>query len=118
MRSRRLNQHVLTRSDPESFLSYELMMRGFRTAPEGSPWKVSKGTATFLSGGMASNFFWIGSFPFDAVKNRLMSDSPTNPRYSGIKSAARQIYAEGGARAFYRGFVPCLLRAFPTVSCL
>lgn len=62
----------------------------------------------------SSHAVWLGSFPADAVKNRLMSDSPTKPRYSGMRDAARQIYAEGGYRAFYRGFVPCLMRAFPT----
>lgn len=44
------------------------MMRRFRAVPEESRWKVSNGTATFLSGGMASNAFWIGSFPFDTIK--------------------------------------------------
>lgn len=43
-------------------------MRGFRSVSPDSPWKVSNGTATFLSGGLGANFFWIGSFPFDAVK--------------------------------------------------
>jgi hypothetical protein len=50
------------------FGSYEVMMRSFRAVPESSPYKVSAGTATFLAGGMSSNLFWIGSFPFDAVK--------------------------------------------------
>lgn len=43
-------------------------MRSFRAVPEDSPWKVSPSAATFLAGGMSSNVFWIGSFPFDAVK--------------------------------------------------
>ncbi|ORY89145.1 mitochondrial carrier domain-containing protein [Leucosporidium creatinivorum] len=96
------------------FCSYEIMMRRFRAVPEESKWKVSSGTATFLSGGMASNAFWIGSFPFDTIKNRMMTDSPTNPKYKGIKDVALKVWAEGGPKAFYRGFVPCLLRAFPT----
>lgn len=29
---------------------------------------MNPGTANFLSGGLASNAFWISSFPFDAVK--------------------------------------------------
>lgn len=33
--------------------------------------------------------------------------------------AARGVYAEGGAgwRGFWRGFVPCFLRAFPANAC-
>jgi hypothetical protein len=50
------------------FGSYEIMMRAFRAVPDESKWKVSSSTATFLAGGMSSNVFWIGSFPFDAVK--------------------------------------------------
>lgn len=43
-------------------------MRSFRAVSPDSKWKVSEGTAVFLSGGLGSNLFWIGSFPFDAVK--------------------------------------------------
>lgn len=43
-----------------------------------------------------------------------MTDSPTHPRYPNWRSAARQIWLEGGTRAVYRGFLPCMLRAFPT----
>ncbi|KAK4050888.1 hypothetical protein OIV83_003310 [Microbotryomycetes sp. JL201] len=96
------------------FLSYEIMQRQFRAVDPDSPWKVSDSTSTFLCGGMASNFYWIGAFPFDAVKNRLMADSVTDPRYGGIRDAVRAIMAEGGYRGFYRGFLPALLRAFPT----
>ncbi|KAK4047197.1 hypothetical protein OIO90_006260 [Microbotryomycetes sp. JL221] len=96
------------------FLSYEIMQRQFRAVSEDSPWKVSNSTATFLCGGMASNFYWIGAFPFDAVKNRLMADSITNPKYGGIKDVVSAIIVEGGYRNFYRGFLPALLRAFPT----
>ncbi|KAM0790900.1 hypothetical protein ACM66B_004738 [Microbotryomycetes sp. NB124-2] len=96
------------------FLSYEIMQRQFRAVDEDSPWKVSNSTATFLCGGMASNFYWIGAFPFDSVKNRLMADSITKPRYGGIRDAVQAIIAEGGYRGFYRGFLPALLRAFPT----
>lgn len=49
---------------PSRFLSYELIQRGFkRYQPDMNP-----GTANFLSGGLASNAFWVSSFPFDAVK--------------------------------------------------
>jgi solute carrier family 25 carnitine/acylcarnitine transporter 20/29 len=78
---------------------------------------------------------------FDGTHSRIMSDSITNPRYPTWRYTAAAIWSEGGVRvscpalpptlslgfdladkfsvlsqAFYRGFVPCLLRAFPTVS--
>lgn len=103
------------------FLSYELIQRAFkRYSPDMNP-----GTANFLSGGLASNAFWISSFPFDAVKkcvrahvegliasfrravadmwlnlahSRLMTDSLTNPKYKSWMMCARAMWAEGGAR--------------------
>ena len=47
-------------------------------------------------------------------RSRLMTDSITKPRYPNWRSAARQIWKEGGLRQVYRGFLPCMLRAFPT----
>lgn len=44
------------------------MLRGFRSVPEESKYKVSNATATFIAGGLSSNIFWMFSFPFDAVK--------------------------------------------------
>lgn len=48
--------------------------------------------------------------------SRMMSDSISSPKYPSWASAARSIWREGGIKAVYRGFVPCILRAFPTVS--
>lgn len=53
------------------------------------------------------------SIPFNS---RMMSDSISSPKYPTWASAARSIWREGGVKAVYRGFVPCILRAFPTVS--
>jgi solute carrier family 25 carnitine/acylcarnitine transporter 20/29 len=80
------------------FWFYEVQLRTFRSLPDTSPLKPSPGAATFIAGGFGSTFFWLLSLPFDAVKNRLMADSPTNPRYPTWRSAARQIYTEGGPR--------------------
>ncbi|ORY89157.1 mitochondrial carrier domain-containing protein [Leucosporidium creatinivorum] len=96
------------------FCSYEVMTRAFHDVPEDSPWKVSNATATFIAGGLASNIFWASSYPLDAIKNRLMADSLIKPRYPTYASAARAIWAEGGMRSVFRGFLPAMLRAFPT----
>jgi solute carrier family 25 carnitine/acylcarnitine transporter 20/29 len=36
---------------------------------------------------------------------------PAKRRYKGSLDATRKIYAEGGAKAFFRGISPCLVRA-------
>ena len=43
-------------------------MRGFKSVPLDSKWRVSDGTAVFLAGGLGSSAFWCFAFPFDAVK--------------------------------------------------
>ncbi|KAL8279685.1 hypothetical protein RQP46_007998 [Phenoliferia psychrophenolica] len=50
------------------FGSYEVIIRGFKSVPEESKWRVSDGMAVFLAGGLGSTAFWCFSFPFDAVK--------------------------------------------------
>lgn len=65
----------------------------------------------FMAGGMAANVLWITSFPTDLVKNRMMADES----YKTVPDTFKRIYLnEGGVKAFYRGFVPCMLRSFPT----
>lgn len=68
------------------FLSYELIQRAFkRYKPDMNP-----GTANFLSGGLASNAFWVSSFPFDAVKKcvaPVLSFSPE--RETSVLTALR-----------------------------
>ena len=34
-------------------------------------------------------------------------------RFAGWRDAAREIWRKDGARGFWRGFLPCFLRAFP-----
>jgi len=59
------------------------------------------------------------SYPSDVVKQRIMTDplggglGDGKRRFSGWKEAAREVYRENGLRGYWRGFVPCFLRAFP-----
>ncbi|MBW0507742.1 hypothetical protein O181_047457 [Austropuccinia psidii MF-1] len=99
------------------FSSYNFIndhLNQFATRHPNSPLAFNKPMAQFLAGGISAELFWLISLPFDAVKNRMMCDSVTNPRYPNWLSAARSIKSDGGVCAFYRGFVPTALRAFPT----
>ncbi|KAI8903189.1 mitochondrial carrier domain-containing protein [Gorgonomyces haynaldii] len=66
----------------------------------------------FLAGGLAANTFWTISFPFDQIKNTIMCQQPD--KIQSIISTAKQTFSQFGVRGFYRGFVPCFLRSFPT----
>ena len=101
---------------------------------------LSDPAITFWAAGLGSQCFWITSYPFDVVKQRVMTDrivgAPAARGEVGLlgklwtgkngygggekygKSwvrAVRGVYQEGGAgwRGFWRGFAPCILRAFP-----
>ena len=72
-------------------------------------------TTSFVSGGLASMALWAVAFPSDTVKNRMMSQPDVQPRkYPTVRHCIRYIYVTEGWKGYYRGFVPCLLRSFPT----
>ncbi|KAL9651019.1 hypothetical protein ABK040_012763 [Willaertia magna] len=72
----------------------------------------------FIAGGCGATVFWMASFPADTVRARMMSqpDVPKDQlKYKSLRDCISKVYIqEGGIRGFYRGFVPCLLRSFPT----
>lgn len=108
------------------FGGFEVFKRTFDSF-KGTRWEISQGTSNFLSGGLASQAYWLGALPFDNVKNRIMVDSLDKPKYRGILHAFQTVLHErdlpertkwrnalaGGAN-FYRGIIPVALRAFPT----
>ncbi|KAI8616325.1 mitochondrial carrier domain-containing protein [Chytriomyces sp. MP71] len=79
----------------------------------------SESTTAFLAGGLAANTFWTISYPADVIKNRIMAQKDPGPRsknwtYPSIQACAKHIFKTEGLKGFYRGFVPCFLRSFPT----
>lgn len=68
---------------------------------------------TVLGGGAAGICYWLSCYPVDVVKARIMADDAVHRRYKGTLDCIAQMYKEGGWRAFYRGFSPCLMRAIP-----
>lgn len=66
-----------------------------------------------LAGGMAGYAYWLPWYPIDAIKSKLQADSLANPRYKGILDCLAQTVKNEGVRGLYRGFLPCMLRAFP-----
>ncbi|KAK0719729.1 carrier protein YMC2 [Lasiosphaeris hirsuta] len=94
--------------------SYDLFSRLLRE-------ETSLGAAAinFWAGGLSAQVFWIVSYPSDVVKQRIMTDPLGGGLNDGVrrfprwKDAAVAVYKEGGAKGFWRGFLPCFLRAFP-----
>jgi len=73
-------------------------------------------SSVMIAGGVAGTLFWAAIFPFDLIKSRLQTDSTnrSSRMYSSVFDCTTKIYQRGGWRAFYRGFLPCIIRAFPT----
>lgn len=59
------------------------------------------------------------SYPSDVVKQRIMTDPLAGGLNDGVrrfpnwKTAGLTVYRENGVRGYWRGFLPCFLRAFP-----
>ena len=69
----------------------------------------------FTMGGLAGSLYWACFFPCDVIKSTQQSDAidPSKRTYSSIVNTASKIYKQGGVASFYRGFLPCMLRATP-----
>jgi solute carrier family 25 carnitine/acylcarnitine transporter 20/29 len=63
-------------------------------------------------GGLA---YWVLTYPIDVMKSAVQADScaPAERRFKGLADVAKQLYAEGGVKRFFKGVTPCLLRAAP-----
>ncbi|KAG9236224.1 mitochondrial carrier domain-containing protein [Amylocarpus encephaloides] len=85
----------------------------------GTHTSLSTPAINFWAGGLSAQVFWCTSYPSDVVKQRIMTDplggglGDGTRRFKSWKEAARAVYREAGWRGYWRGFVPCFLRAFP-----
>lgn len=75
---------------------------------------LSTPAINFWAGGLSAQVFWITSYPSDVVKQRIMTDALGQGRkFARWRDAAMAIGRQNGWRGYWRGFVPCFLRAFP-----
>ncbi|KAI4862033.1 mitochondrial carrier [Hypoxylon rubiginosum] len=94
--------------------SYDVLTRALKDRTS-----LSAPAINFWAGGLSAQVFWLTSYPSDVVKQRIMTDpmggklNDGTPRFKNWWQAAQTVYREGGAKGYWRGFVPCFLRAFP-----
>ncbi|KAJ5717958.1 hypothetical protein N7488_003604 [Penicillium malachiteum] len=94
--------------------SYDLITRYMKQNTN-----LSAPAINFWAGGISAQIFWMTSYPSDVVKQRLMTDpmggalNDGQRQFRSWKEAAVAIGRERGWRGYWRGFVPCFLRAFP-----
>lgn len=69
---------------------------------------------TLLAGGVAGALSWAVALPADVVKSNIQAASLDAPAADlRIAAVAARIHRQGGARAFFRGFLPCIVRSVP-----
>jgi len=66
-----------------------------------------------LSGSLSGILLWASVFPMDVIKTRIQNDSLERPQYKGIADCAQKLYRSQGLPGFFKGFLPCMLRAIP-----
>lgn len=80
---------------------------------------LSAPAINFWAGGISAQVFWVAAYPSDVVKQRLMTDpmggslNDGQRRFHSWKDAVVAVGRERGWKGYWRGFVPCFIRAFP-----
>lgn len=94
--------------------TYDIYSRWFKEYTN-----LSTPAINFWAGGLSAQMFWITSYPSDVVKQRIMTDdlAKDKRKYWRWQDAAVQVYRDAGWKGYWRGFVPCFLRAFPANAC-
>ena len=88
-----------------------------RRSSQASAWGSGSKRESLLlrscAGALAGMTAWTAIYPVDVLRSRIMSQ----PAGGGSAlRAARECYAEGGLRAFWRGIGMTLLRAGPVAG--
>jgi len=92
--------------------TYDIFSRWFRDYTN-----LSTPAINFWAGGLSAQCFWLTGYPADVVKQRIMTDDLGDRKFRTWRDAARAVWKEGGWKAYWRGFLPCFLRAFPANAC-
>lgn len=95
------------------FLAFEYMMNADAKRNGVKRDQISQvKVATY--GGLAGEALWLSSYPFDVIKSKMQSDGfGPNRKYSSMRDCFAQTWRLEGARGFWKGIGPTLLRAMP-----
>jgi solute carrier family 25 carnitine/acylcarnitine transporter 20/29 len=100
------------------FAAYEIVRRSAlkpgQTISDISP------LVSLFAGGMAGVCNWLAVFPIDVIKSRVQTSATGRylPGTRGMIQCGRDLVAEGGVRALFKGLTPALVRSFPAnASC-
>eukprot|EP00808_Paulinella_micropora_P002505 g72119.t1 len=90
------------------FATYATLRQAWADLPrERTPFQVA---LDFVAGGLAGVAFVTLMFPVETIKHRLM----TRQEVGGLKKCVQQVWLQEGVHGFFKGYLPALLRTFPT----
>lgn len=100
---------ALARVSNYGYFGGNAFFSGLLSSPEESGgW--GKTRTSLLAGGLAGLCYWTCAFPWDTLKAKMML-APVP--YPSLRAAGTALYRDAGIFGFWRGFTPCVLRAFP-----
>ncbi|KAK7431511.1 carrier protein ymc1 [Neonectria magnoliae] len=95
------------------FTSFEYMMNA-DAARNGIDRKEISSYKIAFYGGLAGEVLWLASYPLDVIKSKMQTDGfGPNQRYRSMRDCFATTYRVEGARGFFKGIAPTLLRAMP-----
>ncbi|EDK41016.1 hypothetical protein PGUG_05114 [Meyerozyma guilliermondii ATCC 6260] len=97
------------------FLSYETLIQKIQVWRRYTHRDQISTLELLGAGALAGNFLWISSYPIDVIKSNIQSDKfGADSKFNGsVLKATKTLWATQGARGFWRGIGPCLVRATP-----
>lgn len=94
------------------FLAYEALIS--REIQNGTARVNIKAWKLCSFGAIAGSILWVSIYPLDVIKSVIQTDDLKSPKYkNSMVKVARSLYAKEGAMAFFKGFLPTILRASP-----
>lgn len=95
------------------FLTFEYLMNADAARNKIARSEISTLKVAFY-GGLAGEMLWLASYPFDVIKSKMQTDGfGKEQKYKNMRDAFGQTWAREGARGFWRGIAPTLVRAMP-----
>jgi solute carrier family 25 carnitine/acylcarnitine transporter 20/29 len=94
------------------YTTYELLKEKLKNTMPKRPDGSASPLAIMLAGGFSGVTNWLVAVPPDVLKSRYQA-APVGTYPGGLRQVARELFAQEGAGAFFKGLGPALVRAFP-----
>eukprot|EP00547_Thalassionema_nitzschioides_P014160 CAMPEP_0194249360 /NCGR_PEP_ID=MMETSP0158-20130606/20291_1 /TAXON_ID=33649 /ORGANISM="Thalassionema nitzschioides, Strain L26-B" /LENGTH=336 /DNA_ID=CAMNT_0038985861 /DNA_START=45 /DNA_END=1055 /DNA_ORIENTATION=+ len=97
------------------FATYEYVRQYFVEKDDVSHISDLSPSRLLAAGGAAGFAYWSILYPVETVKSAMQGDAsdPAKRRYRNWIDCGRKVYQQNGYQAFWRGWLPCVIRSVP-----